>query len=420
MQGFFTMLLALWLWCCTLPAHALTIEIVGGGARQLPVAVVPFVQDVGGANGVGQVIGNDLRLSGLFSVLAAQASEGTLSAADWRGRGADAVVTGSVQALADGRFEVKMRLLDTVQQTTLASVNEIVNNAAQLRGVAHRLADIVYEKLLGVKGIFNSKIIYVLKRGGAYELKVAEFDGANAQTVTRSLEPLISPAWSPDGTRVAYVSFEHKKPVVYVQNLYTGQRQAVANFKGSNSAPAWSPDGNRLAVVLTQDGNSQIYVVNADGSGARRVSHSSAIDTEPNWSPDGQFLLFTSDRGGSPQIYRTSVNGGAAERMTFEGSYNVSPRHSPDGKGFVFVQRGVGGFRIAIQEFATRQVQVLSEGGADASPSFAPNGKLILYASESRGRGALAVVSSDGRIKQRLTEQAGEVREPAWGVAARR
>lgn len=417
MQRLIAFMLGLWLWGCALPVSALTIEIIGGGARQLPLAVVPFSQDM--PAGVSTVLGNDLRLSGLFNLVPTQASDNALSANEWRNRGVDAVVSGSVQPLADGRFEVKMRLLDAVQQTPLASVSEIAN-AGQLRVVAHRLADIVYEKLLGIKGIFNSKITYVLKRGGSYELKVAEFDGANAQTVTRSAEPLISPAWSPDGTRVAYVSFEHKKPVVYVQNLYTGQRQIVANFKGSNSAPAWSPDGSRLAVVLTQDGNSQIYIMNADGSGARRVTSGGAIDTEPNWSPDGQFLLFTSDRGGSPQIYRTSVGGGSAERMTFEGSYNVSPRYHPDGKSFAFVQRGAGGFRIAIQEIASRQVQVLSEGGADASPSFAPNGKLILYASESRGRGALAVVSSDGRIKQRLTEQAGEVREPAWGVATRR
>jgi TolB protein len=333
---------------------------------------------------------------------------------DWTARGADGVVVGSVTPQSDGRVEVRFFLLDAVKQTQLAGVSYVVT-PAQFRATAHQIADIVYEKLTGDAGVFSTRIAYITRQGSRYELLVAEADGYNPQTIVTSNEPLLSPTWSPDGTRIAYVSLESKKPIIYVQSLATGQRQVLANFRGSNSAPAWAPDSSRLAVTLSRDGGSQLYLINADGSGVQRLMSSGAIDTEANFAPDGKSILFTSDRGGSPQIYRLTLATGAVDRMTIDGNYNASPRHLPDGKGFVFLRRDGANFNIAIQDFATRQVQVLTQGTLDESPSVAPNGKLILYASETGGRGILAAVSSDGRVKQRLTAAASDVREPAWG-----
>ena len=400
---------------------ALTIEIVGSGATQFPIAVVSFRAEEGLTQPLSRIVAADLQRSGLFRLIDAGGMNpvphepAQLNYEQWRARGADAVVIGSVSRLPDGRYDVRFRLMDVVKQAQLAGYVYYAR-ADNLRLVAHKIADLIYEKLTGETGVFATRITYVVDRGKRFELQVADADGYNAQTVLASDEPIISPAWSPDGLQLAYVSFERKKPIVYVQSLVTGQRRAVARHWGSNSAPAWSPDGKRLAVVLTKDGGSQIYLINpADGGNVTRLTYTSAIDTEPNFSPDGRYLLFTSDRSGGPQIYRMPVSGGHAERLTFEGSYNVTPRHSPDGKSFTFIQRSGTQFNVAVQDFATRQVQVLTNGGLDESPTFAPNGKLILYATGTRGRGVLSAVSSDGRIKQRLTADAGDVREPAWG-----
>jgi len=403
------------------PAHAaLTIEIIGTGAQQIPIAIVAFRAEEGLSQKVTPVVGADLARSGLFRLVDAGGvnpppyEPQDVNYGTWHARGADAVVIGSVAARSDGRYDVYFRLMDVVKQTQLAGF-AYTASPAQLRLTAHKIADVIYEKLTGDAGVFSTRIVYVVKLGRRYELQVADADGYGAQTVMASNEPIISPTFSPDGGRIAYVSFEQRKPVVYVQSLTTGQRKAVANFWGSNSAPAWSPDGTRLAVVLTKDGGSQIYSIGAGGGDAIRLTRSSAIDTEPNFSPDGRYLLFTSDRGGSPQIYRMPAAGGQPERVTFEGTYNVSPRHSPDGRGFTFIQRSGTRFNVATQDFATRQVQVLTDGALDESPTYAPNGRMILYATVVRGRGILSAVSSDGRVKQRLVSDAGDVREPAWG-----
>ena len=402
---------------------ALTIEIIGAGANQIPIAIAPFrAEDQLTQQRLTPVIGADLVRSGLFKtvdpggIVPVPSEPAEVNYAQWRSRGAEALVIGAVTPLADGRFDVRFRLMDVVKGTQLAGFVYVVT-ASQLRLTAHKIADAIYEKLTGDRGVFATRITYVVKRGSTrFELQVADADGFGAQTILASSEPIISPSWSPDGARLAYVSFERKKPVVYVQSLTTGQRSAVANFPGSNSAPAWAPDGRRLAVVLTKDGSSQIYSISADGvGGAQRLTTSAGIDTEPNYSPDGQWLIFTSDRGGSPQIYRMPASGGQAQRLTFEGNYNVSPRHSPDGKSFTFIQRQGSRFSVAVQDFASRQMQLLTDGSVDESPSFAPNGRMILYASETKGRGILAAVSSDGRVRQRFTDGGGDVREPAWG-----
>jgi len=309
---------------------------------------------------------------------------------------------------------VSARLHDTQKQSAIAG-QALAHTSAQIRATAHRIADNIYEKLTGERGIFSTRIAYVVKSAGRFELQIADADGNAPQAALASREPIISPAWSPDGGKLAYVSFEAKKPVVYVHDLATGRRHVAANFKGSNSAPAWSPDGKKLAVVLTKDGNSQLYVINVDGSGITRLAQSSGIDTEPQYSPDGEFIYFTSDRGGSPQVYRQPVAGGAAQRVTFDGTYNVTPRLSPDGKRMAFVTRDSGRFRVAVMDLASRQTQVLTDTAKDESPSFAPNGRMILFATEVGGRGVLAAVSVDGRVKQRLSVQAADVREPAWG-----
>ena len=397
----------------------LSIEVTGAGANRIPVTIADFGGDPGMSRAVTSVIRSDLERSGLFK-LVEQAQPGLTEASSIdfnaaRSRGADAIAAGSVANSLDGRPEARFRLFDTNKQVQLAGA-AFVTGAPQLRAAGHRIADVIYEKLIGEPGVFSTRIAYVVKAGiNRFELQIADADGQNAQAALISKEPIISPAWSPNGTQLAYVSFENKKPVIYVHSLATGKRIVAANFKGSNSAPAWSPDGRKLAVVLTKDGGSQLFTVNADGSGVARLTSSGSIDTEPQFSPDGQFIYFTSDRGGSPQIYRVPSTGGAAQRVTFEGPYNVTPRLSPDGKSMAFIARGNGGFRLAVMDLASKQVQVLTDSSKDESPTFAPNGRMILIATEIGGRGVLSAVSIDGRIKQRLSVAAGDVREPAWG-----
>jgi TolB protein len=399
---------------------ALTIEIVGGAAQQIPIAVVPFAQPTAQPENLATLINSDLRRSGLFRALETRGVTNQphdvteVKYPEWAALQAQALVVGKVEVQANNRLKVSFRLLDVLKQSPLAGLEYDINTS-QLRSTAHKIADVIYEKMTGEKGVFDTRISYIVKQGKYFQLQVADADGGSPQTVLSSTEPIISPSWSPDGTKLAYVSFEKKKPVIFVQSLVTGQRQVLANFKGNNSAPSWSPDGARLAIVLTYAANSQVYLINADGTALQQLSHSNAIDTEPEWSPDGKWVYFTSDRGGSPQIYRMSTLGGDAQRVTFEGSYNVSPHLSPGGKLLTYIRREAGRFRVAQQELASGQVQLLSETAEDESPSFAPNGRMILYATNINGRGVLSIVSADGRTKQRLSEAGGDVREPSWG-----
>ena len=403
----------------------LTIEIVGGAANQIPIAVLPFDTNPASASdksSISNVINADLKRSGLFRTLETrgvanqphQVSE--IKYADWASLQAQALTIGTVEPLPNNRLKVTFRLLDVLKQTQLLGM-EFSISASQQRMTAHKIADMIYEKLTGEKGVFTTRITYVNKENGRYSLEVADADGFNPQTVVSSKESLISPSWSPDGTRMAYVSFEKKKPVIYVQNLVSGQRYVLANYKGNNSAPSWSPDGTKLAIVLTYSANSQVYVINADGTGLKRLTNTTGIDTEPEWSPDGAFIYFTSNRGGGPQIYRIPSSGGEAKRITFDGGYNVSPHISPDGKLLTYIKQDASGFRVAIQDIETGQVQIRSETTQDESPSFAPNGRMILYATNVGGKGSLAAVSTDGRVKQRLTDNGGDIREPSWGPA---
>jgi len=415
----YLLLVAILLVACAARAQ-LTIDFSVGSGRQIPIAVMPMAGESRQPQSVSEVVAADLSRTGLFklvntggiSPLPSEPSE--VNFGDWTTRQAEALVIGKMEPQADGRLEVRFRLFDVQKSAQLASFSYVVA-PAQLRATAHRIADVIYEKLTGDKGVFSTKITYVVKRGRRYELQVADADGFNAQSVLASNEPIISPAWSPDGSRLAYVSFDQKKPVVVVQNLAQGTTRVVANFRGNNSAPAWSPDSRTLAVALTKDGLTQVYRIAATGGEPQRLTESSGIDTQPAYSPDGQWIAFTSDRGGTPQIYKMPAAGGPAQRITFEGTYNVGPRYSPDGKSIAYVQRDGGRYRIALMELSTNQVTVLTEGALDDSPSFAPNGKIILYEAQVGGRGQLAAVSSDGRVRQRLTSAAGDVQDPAWG-----
>ncbi len=396
----------------------LNIEIIGAGEHQIPIAIVPFGGDAKLSLAINAVVTGDLERSGLFRLVdpvgKSPYQPDQVNYPDWQVRGADALVIGSVVTQANGRISASFRLLDVVKQAELAG-QSVSANEEQLRAIGHRISDLIYEKLTGDKGVFSTRIAYVNRVEKRFSLVVADSDGYNEKIVLAQNEPIMSPAWSPDGSHLVYVSFETGHAAIYVQSLFTNQRKLLADFRGSNSAPAWSPDGKQLAVVLTRDGSSQIYLIRPDGSAIRRITFSGAIDTEPNFSPDGQSLLFTSDRGGSAQIYSMPVAGGAEQRLTFGDGNNFSPRYSPDGKGFIYTHFTNGKFYIAAQDFQSGQVEILTAGGWEKKPSYAPNGKLILFASEARGRGILATVSSDGRVQQHMFTQIGDAREPVWG-----
>ena len=413
----------------TLPALAeFRVEISGVGATQLPIAVLKFRDEERSTPSLSlsAIVRADLERSGVFRNIDLPAATATLdensqpAMPEWRGRAADALVAGSVTRLADGRFDVRFKLWDVVKGEVLGGQSTAVD-AADLRLAAHRIADFIYEKLTGDKGVFSTRIAYVTKGSNRFTLRVADADGEGGQVALNSPEPIISPAWSPDGKQLAYVSFETQKAVVYTQDASTGVRRAVANFKGSNSAPAWSPDGQTLAVTLSRENGSQLYLIGRDGSNVRRLTQSNAIDTEPVFAPDGRGIYFVSDRGGGPQIYRTSTaGGGSVERVTFGGSYNISPAISPDGRLLAYISRQGGAFRLHTLDLNGNALPVaLTDTSDDEHPSFAPNGRLIIYASRLQGRDVLMTTTLDGKIKARLVSTTADVRAPAWGPYGR-
>ncbi len=403
------------------------LVISQGADRATPIAVVPFGWQGGSVlpEDMSQIIGNDLRNSGYFEPiprqnmisLPAQASE--VIYRDWKALGAQYVLVGNIVPNG-GRLQVQYALfnVNTEQQIMTGNVG---GGTDQLRDMAHHIADQSFEKLTGVKGAFSTRLLYVTaERMGAnntrYTLQRSDYDGARAVTLLQSREPILSPSFAPDGRRIAYVSFEQRRPRIFVQHIDTGRREQITNFEGLNGAPAWSPDGNRLAFVLSRDGNPEIYVMDMGSRQMRRVTNHYAIDTEPFWGKDGQTLYFTSDRAGRPQIYKTNINSGAVERVTFVGNYNANPKLSADEKTLVMIHRqdGFTVFKVAAQDLETNRLRILSDTSLDESPTVAPNGTMLIYATRQQGRGVLMLASTNGRVRLPLPTAQGEVREPSW------
>ncbi len=409
-------------------AHAqLVIEITEGMQNAAPVAIVPF-----GWTGVGpapydvaEVVQADLLRSGQFAPIARNdmisrpTSGNDMNFQDWRLLSVEAVVVGRISPRDDGDMDIQFQVFDPFRGEQLLGYR-ITSPPARMRAAAHAVADRIFEALTGVPGAFSTRVAYItFERGSAgeqYRLFVADADGENARQIFESDQPIMSPAWSPEGHRLAFVSFRNNKSEVYVQTLQTGEQRAVSSRAGVNGAPAWSPDGHKLALTLSDDkGNLDVHVLNLATSELVRVTRNAAIDTEAAWSRDGRNLYFTSDRSGGPQVYKADIFGGKPKRLTFEGSYNARPRPSPDERLLALVHNDGGNYRIAVFDQNNRALQVLTNGRLDESPSFAPNGSMIIYATQENGRGVLAAVSTDGSVQQRLASIGGEVREPVWG-----
>ncbi len=400
------------------------IEITGVGATQVPMTVVDFRDEGTAGIGLAAIVRADLLRSGLFRLIEPGALPVPLDErslpplADWKARGADALVAGSVTRLSDGRFDVRYKLWDVVRGEELIGQSQTVV-AGDLRLAAHHIADEIHQNLVGEAGVFSTRIAYVVQQGPRYALLVTDADGENAQVALNSLDPIISPAWSPDGKQLAYVSFESQKAVVWVQDTASGRRRKLADFPGSNSAPAWSPDGQTLALALSRGGLTQVWRMPAAGGTPQRLTDTRAIDTEPVYTADGRQIYFVSDRGGGPQIYRMPAEGGAAERVSFDGDYNISPTLAPGGRAMAYVSRINGAFKLMTLDLENGTVRALTTSRDDESPSFAPNGRLIVYATRLEGHDVLMTTTLDGRIKTRLLTSGADVREPAWGPFGR-
>ena len=403
-------------------AAPLIIEINEGVEGGVPVALVPFASQSAPVN-ISAIVKADLERSGYFKMMAESgmpsrpSSAAAVNFSDWQAMGQNYLVVGQVDDVG-GQYNVQFQLLDVYKSGQLLGYR-MNSSAADLRRTAHHISDLIFEKLTGKKGVFSGRIAYITtnnqgNKQQSHQLQVADADGFNPQTVASSVEPLMSPSWSPDGKKMAYVSFERKSAAIYVQTLATGERTRVAEFKGINGAPAWSPDGTKLALTLSKDGSPDIYVLNLSTRSLQKLTKSFAIDTEPSWSPDGSSIVFTSDRGGNPQLYMVPSQGGQEKRLTFSGDYNARASFSPDGKSIVMVHGNGNDYRIAVMELASRAINVLTGGRSDESPSFAPNGTMILYASKKGRTGFLSAVSLDGKMQQKMVFNSGEVREPAW------
>ena len=406
----------------------LEIRITQGAEGALPIAIVPFDWQADGSppENVSAIVASDLGRSGRFAPLpvadlpARPAALSDVNFKDWRLLGIDNLVIGQVKQIDADNFAVEFRVVDVVTAKQLAGFR-IPTSAENLRLTAHHVSDLIFETILKMKGAFATRIAYITveklgSKRSRYQLQIADSDGYSARTILESPEPLLSPAWSPRGDRIAYVSFEDRNSAIYVQDIRTGKREKVAFGRGINSAPSFSPDGRRLAMTRSADGNPDIYVMDLDTLKTRRLTTHPAIDTEARWKPDGRSLVFTSDRGGGPQIYEIAVEGGQPRRLTFNmGNYNSRASLSPDGKTMAVVNGGDKGYRIALLDLEKDRFDVLTDARLDESPSFAPNGAMIIYATMGAKGTELAAVSADGRVKQRLALQKGEVREPAWG-----
>lgn len=406
---------------------ALTIEITEGVDGALPIAVVPF--DTAKLSSklpvdLAAIVAGDLNRSGVLkSMERAQLPanphySNQVQYQRWRGAGQDYLVVGRVLEKSPGMYNIEFQLLDVLKQKQLLG-RSMQAKKRNLRSRAHQISDFIYQQITGTRGAFNTRIAFVRAQNEnaarKYVLQVSDSDGFNAQNVLESDEPIMSPSWSPDGKSLAYVSFENRRPEIFIQHLATARRSKIAGFSGLNSAPSWSPDGKFLALVLSKDGSPDIYTLNTATKRLKRLTKHRSIDTEPSWSPDGRSIIFTSDRSGSPQLYQINVAGGKPKRLTFEGRYNSAASLSPDGKFSVMVHGERGQYKIAQLDRETGNLTVLTDGRLDESPSFSPNGKMVLYASTRGNNGFLFAVSIDGRAKHKLSDQAGDIREPVWG-----
>ena len=403
------------------PAFAqFRVEISGVGATQIPIVLGRFRDEDRQPQSISAIVRADLERSGVFKIVDGPTPADENGLPDYnalRAKGADAVVSGSASRLADGRIDVRFRLWDVVKGADQGGQSE-PTLPADLRLSAHHISDQIYQKLTGERGIFSTRIAYVTKAPGKFTLRITDADGENIQAALIDNEPIISPAWSPDGTELAYVTFHDKKAKVEIRNVHAGTRRVVAEFKGSNSAPSFSPDGRTLAVTLSRDGGSHVYLMDRSGGNVRRVTESTGIDTEAKFSPDGAYIYFVSDRGGGPQIYKQAVGGGGATRVTFNGAYNISPALSPDGKLLAYINRS-GGFKVMVMDLGTGDVRSVSDTNDDESPSFAPNSRYIIYATKADGRDVLMTTTTDGKFKSKLLESGLDIREPVWGPYGR-